>query len=76
MQQQQISPAIGESVITSDGEILGEVAEVGGDRFRIGVSFRRDYWLSFAGIDVIEDGAVCLSFPKSDLNDRKVGAPM
>ncbi len=75
MQQQAVIPTIGETVIASDGEILGDVVEVRDQHFKIGVSFRRDFWLDFANIDVIEQGAVCLTFPKDDLPDHKQNEP-
>jgi hypothetical protein len=75
MLQQATVPTIGEAVIASDGEILGDVVEVREHHFRIGVSFRRDYWLAFADISTIEQGAVCLNFPKDDLDGYKQREP-
>ena len=73
--QQQLTPSVGEQVIASDGEILGEVKETKGERFKVDAPLQRDYWLDCSAIDVIEMGAVCLSFPKDELESYKQDEP-
>ena len=60
---------IGWSVVTRDGETLGEVKEIRGRYFNVSVPREPDYWLEVDGIVSTADRRVTMSFGKADLSE-------
>jgi hypothetical protein len=63
---------VGASVVTSDGERLGEVKELQGPYFKVAAPWRADYWLqqSFTRLDA--KGQVVTGFTRDKLSAYEV----
>ena len=70
-----LAPNVGMRVFTVDGDELGTVKEVVGDRFKVDASMQPDYWLPTRSINAITDQDVQLGFTKEELGEAKVEAP-
>lgn len=67
--------AIGQDVYTRDGDHLGKVKEVQGDRFKIDASMQPDYWLPASALGRPLGNDLTVTFTKDQLGDHKVSAP-
>jgi len=65
----------GTPVFTSDGEEIGHVAEVTAEAFRVGVSWRPDFWLDFECVAAADGGRVSLRFDRGHLDANRVAGP-
>jgi hypothetical protein len=68
-------PIEGAEVITSDGEKLGQVAELRGGYFKIDAPMKPDCWLPMDYVASTTGGMVYLTFAKDALDDYKVDQP-
>lgn len=66
---------VGSEVYTADGEKLGTVKEIAGDRFKVDVRLQPDYWLSLSNVQSTEDAMVTLAFGNERLGEYKVDGP-
>ena len=66
---------MGADVFTSEGDRLGQVAEVRGTAFRVDVSMMPDYWLPADCVDSADAGGVHLECTKDEVGDHKIDAP-
>ncbi len=66
--------SLGASVVTADGERLGEICEISGTFAKIDRPLRRDIWISALHLFVDED-VVRTGFPKSDLAVYQLDGP-
>jgi hypothetical protein len=66
---------VGSDVFTSDGDKLGQVAEVRGSAFRVDVSMMPDYWLPADCVETSDTTGVRLECSKDEVGDHKVDAP-
>ena len=65
-------PVEGAEVLTADGDRLGKVAEVRGDRFKVDAPMSPDYWLPVINVSSTTGGVVNVTFAKSALDDYKI----
>ena len=65
----------GDPVETSDGTVIGRVAEVRGAYFRVDVRLEADFWLETARIRSAGTGSVLLDFPGDELNAHRLTSP-
>ena len=74
VQDRGTAVTVGQDVYTRDGEHLGKVKEVRGDRFKIDASMQPDYWLpaSTAGQPLGND--LTVTFTKDELGEYKADA--
>ncbi|MEP6870518.1 MAG: PRC-barrel domain-containing protein [Anaerolineaceae bacterium] len=63
----------GAEVYTTDGEKLGTVKTIRGDRFQVDAPMQRDYWLLTACVGEASGvgGRVTVTFDKDHLDDSK-----
>lgn len=75
VQDRGMAVTVGQDVYTRDGDHLGKVKEVRGDRFKIDASMQADYWLptSSAGQPLGND--LTVTFTKDQLSEYKSDAP-
>ena len=74
---------VGHAVFTSDGERLGQVAELversGVTSFRVDVTMRPDFWLEASCVVAleVEDGEECIvvNFQRDWLEEQKLPEP-
>ena len=64
-------PAVGDEVMTVDGDTLGTVKEVSGSCFKVDAPLRPDYWLGTDTIASSAGGTVRLNLPKDRLGEAK-----
>lgn len=62
------APVVGARVKTADGVLLGKVAEINGEFFKVDAPVMSDYWLSSRRISGTGDGDIHLDFAHHDLN--------
>jgi hypothetical protein len=62
---------LGCTVLSSDGQVLGKVKELGEGSFKVDVSMGRDYWLTETHIDSIDEGGLVVDFQKDWLDQYK-----
>lgn len=67
--------AIGSEIFTSDGDKIGEVAEVRGNFLKVNAAMQPDYWLPTSTVSSSSAGRVMLSFHKDHLGDYKTPEP-
>ena len=67
--------AVGDTVITLDGDVVGKVAEIRGQYFKVDVSMQPDFWLTAAAIRSAAEGQVVLGVDKSHVSDYKIDNP-
>jgi hypothetical protein len=65
----------GAEIYTNDGEKLGTVKEVAGDRFKVDARLQPDYWLSLSNVASTSDGMLTLVFGNDRLGEYKVDGP-
>ncbi len=63
---------VGLWVYTSDGEKIGDVAEVSDGKFRVDASMQPDYWLNANDIATLGAERVVVAFPKEALMQHLV----
>jgi len=63
---------VGASVVTSDGERLGEVKELRGPYFKVAAPWRPDFWLQQSFTQRDAKGQVVTGFTKDELNAYEV----
>lgn len=68
-------PAVGCSVLTSEGERMGRVKKVQGGYFELEVPGDPDFWLSSAYIDSWNDDTVRLNVGRQELEEHRLHAP-
>ena len=61
-------------VYTSDGELIGEVKEVGAESFKVDVPMQPDYWLRRDAVLSFTIERVTLSCARDQLDQYKVDA--
>jgi hypothetical protein len=66
----------GASVVTEDGQKLGEVGEVAGRYIKVDVRFGRDYWLSADYVTEEAPDHLTFGFAKKDLGAYRVDKPV
>jgi hypothetical protein len=64
--------SVGASVVTSDGELLGEVKELRGPYFKVAAPRRPDFWLQQSFTQRDAKGQVVAGFTKDELNKYEV----
>lgn len=69
----EIKPGL--PVHTVDGDRLGDVKEVQGDRFKVSAPLQPDYWLRVDDVQAFTIERVTLEFAKDQLGSHKVDAP-
>ena len=62
-------------VVSSDGQELGRVSEVGGESFKVSAPMVSDYWLKKAYVAETTDGSIKLSLTKEELLAVKQDTP-
>ncbi|MPZ23472.1 MAG: DUF2171 domain-containing protein [Dehalococcoidia bacterium] len=63
----QIAP--GQEIFTHDGQRLGTVKEVDGDRFKVDASMQPDYWLECNDVTACEADTVRMGLASTDSRD-------
>jgi hypothetical protein len=66
---------MGAEVFTSDGDKIGEVAEIRGSAFKVDVAMQPDYWLPLNAVSSSAGNRVVLTFHKDHLGDYKMDEP-
>ena len=66
---------VGAEVFTSEGDKLGDIAEVRGSAFRLDVSMMPDYWLPLSCVETSDASSVHLECTKDEVGDHKIDAP-
>ena len=69
------SISVGAEVFTSEGDKLGDIAEVRGSAFRVDVSMMPDYWLPVSCVTTADATSVQLECTKDEVGDHKIDAP-
>jgi hypothetical protein len=63
---------LGAKVVSADGKVLGTVAEIGIDRFKVERRLFPDYWLGNVNVDDVYGGIVQLIVTKEALGAAKL----
>jgi hypothetical protein len=63
---------LGARVVSADGKILGTVAEIGSDRFKVERRLLPGYWLCNEYVDGVSGGVVQLIVTKMGLGAAKI----
>jgi hypothetical protein len=62
-------------VVSSDGQELGRVSELGGQSFKVSAPMVSDYWLKKDYVAEAKEGSVSLSLTKEELLTVKQDSP-
>ena len=62
-------------VVSSDGQELGRVSELGGQSFKVSAPMVSDYWLQKDYVAEAKEGSVSLSLTKEELLTVKQDSP-
>lgn len=63
---------VGASVVTNDGQKLGEVKELQGPYFKVAATWRPDFWLQQSFTERDAKGQVVTGFTRAELNAYEV----
>ena len=62
-------------VVSSDGQEVGRVSEIGGESFKVSAPMVSDYWLKKEYVAETTDGSIRLSLTKEELLDVMQDTP-
>ena len=62
-------------VVSSDGQELGRVSEIGGGSFKVSAPMVSDYWLKKDYVAEAKEGSISLSLTKEELMTIKQDSP-
>ena len=62
-------------VVSSDGQELGRVSEIGGESFKVSAPMVSDYWLKKEYVAEAKEGSISLSLTKEELLTVKQDSP-
>jgi hypothetical protein len=65
----------GYDVRANDGVVLGTLAALTETHLRVDVANGRDYWLTRSMVAEVQDGAICLTFDSSQVEDFATSSP-
>jgi hypothetical protein len=68
-------PMVGQEIYTHDGDHIGKVKEVHGDRFKVDAPMQPDYWLPTNAIGQPAGDRLTLTFAKDQLGEYKIDGP-
>lgn len=69
------APVMGAQIVTSDGVVLGTVAEIAPDRFKVSAPLEPDYWLRTRRIAGAPGGIIQMDFRHEQLGGEKEIGP-
>ncbi|MEA2640979.1 MAG: hypothetical protein QOF51_2373 [Chloroflexota bacterium] len=66
---------VGSEVLTSDGDLLGTVAEVRNDSFKVNAPMQADFWLASGTVASQVGSRITLRFARGQLGGYKMSGP-